>query len=125
MITAPVPKPLRMMALKALLAGTALCATVSGAIAGGVIYLCDFKSVEDFQTRMRVAVPALMKPVPKAFESVGLKQKSEQLAQPMDAEISNLDQTMNQAFGKSDYYKEFKPEDYAHQKMPGQPDPKL
>lgn len=121
----PVPKAARSMAIKALAAGTALCMTVSGAIAGGVIYLGDFKSVDDFQTRMRVAVPALMSPVPRVLENAGLKRKTETVAQPSDYEIGNLDQTMNQAFGKSDYYKEFKSEDYTHQKATGQPDPKL
>lgn len=121
----PVPKAARSMAVKALAAGTALCATVSGAIFGSVVYFGDFKSVDDFQTRMRRAVPAVMAPVPKVFESAGLKRKPEPVAQPMDYEIGNLDQTMDQAFGKSDYYKEFKSEDYTHQKVPGKPDPKL
>lgn len=110
------------MAAKALFAGTALCATVSGAIAGSVIYFGDFKSVDDFQTRMRVFVPAIMSPVPKALEKIGMKKKEEHVLVSMEYETKELDATMKQAFGDSDYYKEFRPEDYVHQKMP---EPKL
>jgi len=116
MIGVPMPKSVKMMAGKALLAGTALCATVSSAIAGSVIYYYDFKSVDDFQTRMRALVPTVMSPVPKAVEKLGLKTKVESSSGVSDYEVTNLDQTMKEAFGKSDYYAEFKAEDYAHQK---------
>lgn len=122
MMASPVPKAAKVMAVKALLAGTALCASVCGTVAGAVIYFGDFKSVDDFQTRMRLFVPSIISPVPKALERVGMNRKVDDVTKPTEFEIQNLDQTMNQAFGKSDYYKEFKPEDYAHQKMP---DPKL
>lgn len=118
MVGVSVPRSIKLMAGKALLAGTTLCASVSSVVAGSVIYYYDIKSIDDFQMRMRAFVPSMMSPVPKAVEKLGLKTKLEGSGNVSDFEVNNLDQTMKEAFGKSDYYAEFKPEDYAHQKVP-------
>lgn len=115
MVGVPVTRAVKMMALKAFAAGTVLCAAVSGVTAASVIYYYDFKSVDDFQQRMRELVPATMSPIPKTLDKIGLKRSQPSAQVSMDPEVANLDATMNQAFGKSDYYKEFKSEDYKHQ----------
>lgn len=104
-----------MMAIKALAAGTALCATVTGLIAGSSIWYFDIKSIEDLQTRLRRNVPSLISPVPNTIEKLGLKTKVTNTAQPIEYESMSIDETMQEAFGKSDYYATFKPEDYKHQ----------
>ena len=115
MLGVPVTKSVKTMAIKALAAGTALCASVSAITAGAIIHYYDFKSIDDFQTRMRKYVPSLTSPVPRAFEKVGMKRKEVDAHEVTDFEVESLDETMEQAFGKSDYYAEFKPEDYKHQ----------
>jgi hypothetical protein len=121
LIGVPVTRSIQVMAAKALLAGTALCTAVTGVIAGSTIYYYDIKSIDDFQTRMRLFVPTFMSPVPKTIEKLGLKVKLESSHQVTEYEVGNLDQVMKEAFGDSDYYAEFNPEDYKHQKPPSKP----
>ena len=111
----PATRPVKLMAVKALAAGTALCASVTGLFVGSAVYYYDIQSLSDFQTRMRLLVPSIISPVPNTIEKLGLKTNQNTTGQPIDYETGSIDQTMKEAFGKSDYYANFKAEDYKHQ----------